>query len=211
MQEQALSVDSHPLQKALPRLPSGDDAYDVFGAENETAPGSTTPTPLTPVPLPVPPTSPQTPSESLPDASYFSTVPNASSDPQPLKRPIVPSKDDSVRLLTSLRHNFHNTERSLYSHLAKTPDTSLNDIRRAFLFAGKGTQKRLKAWQHKHLGSAKSKVVGDLDVSEPEWWGKGCHVVPNSNVIVREGDWGSIIAHTLRFVNHMGIVRIMWG
>jgi 1-phosphatidylinositol-3-phosphate 5-kinase len=126
-----------------------------------------------------------------------STTSNTNSEPRAPKHPII---DGSERLLVSLRQNFQQIERSLYSQLAKIPDTSLNDIRRAFLFAGKGTQKRLKAWQDKHLGSAKSKVVGDLVADEPEWWEKGCHVVPNSNIIVRESDWGSIIAHTLRFV-----------
>jgi 1-phosphatidylinositol-3-phosphate 5-kinase len=145
----------------------------------------------------------------LPDAPCFTTAPNASSDPQTPKPSIILSKDDSERLLGSLRQNFQNTERSLYSHLAKTPDTSLNDVRRAFLFAGKGTQKRLSAWQDKHLDRAKSKVVGDLVASEPEWWGKCYNVVPNSNIIVHENDWGSIIAHALRFVNHARIFCIL--
>lgn len=33
--------------------------------------------------------------------------------------------------------------------------------------------------------------------AEPEWWNSGCHAVPGGNVIVREDDWGSIIAFTL--------------
>lgn len=33
---------------------------------------------------------------------------------------------------------------------------------------------------------------------EPEWWNSVCHVVPASNMIVREDDWGSLIAFTLR-------------
>ncbi|KAG8696818.1 hypothetical protein FRC08_006919 [Ceratobasidium sp. 394] len=32
---------------------------------------------------------------------------------------------------------------------------------------------------------------------EPTWWGKDTHVVPGSDVVVREGDLGSIIAFTL--------------
>jgi 1-phosphatidylinositol-3-phosphate 5-kinase len=138
--------------------------------------------------------------------AYFRTVTNASSELQTPKPPMVPSKDDSERLLLSLRQIFQHIERSLYSHLAKSPDRSLNEIRRTFLSAGRGTQKRLRAWQDKHLGSAKSKVVGDFVASEPEWWRKGYHVVPNGNIIVRENDWGSIIAHTLRFVPE----NILW-
>jgi 1-phosphatidylinositol-3-phosphate 5-kinase len=110
----------------------------------------------------------------------------------------VPPKDDAEQLLAALRHNFQKIEQSLYTQLAKTPEGSLNDVRRSFLATAKGTQKRLKAWQKKHLGVSKSKVVGELVAEEPEWWGKGCHAVPGANIIVRENDWGSIIAHTLK-------------
>lgn len=36
---------------------------------------------------------------------------------------------------------------------------------------------------------------------EPEWWNSVCHVIPANNVIVREDDWGSLIAFTLRHVS----------
>ena len=98
----------------------------------------------------------------------------------------------------ALRHNFHQIEQSLYTLLAKTSDDSLNEARSTFLSTGRGTQKRLSAWQRKHLGP-KAKLVGDLVAEEPVWWGKDCHVVPRGNIIVRENDWGSIIAHTLRY------------
>ena len=191
LQEQALSIDSGALLKALPRLPSDDEAYEVFATiqENGTQRGLSAPIPFTSVPL------------SVSDGPDSNMVPN-SSDPQTSKPAIILSQNDSERLLVSLRQNFQRTERSLYSHLART-DTALNEIRRAFLFAGRGAQKRLQAWQDKHLDGAKSKVVGDLVAVEPEWWGKGCHVVPNGNIIVRENDWGSIIAHTLKFVPYI--------
>jgi 1-phosphatidylinositol-3-phosphate 5-kinase len=209
VQERALSTDPHALQKALPRLPSGDEVYELSDTEeNKASPGIATPTPSMPIPLPMPPASPKTPTESSPEA--LKMAPNVSSELQAHKLPIIPSKDDSERLLVSLRQNFLNIERSLYS-LGKSHDASLNEIRRAFLSAGKGTQKRLRAWQDKHLGSAKSKAVGDLIATEPEWWGKGYHVVPNGNIIVRENDWGSIIAHTLRFVNHPRIFYYIFG
>jgi 1-phosphatidylinositol-3-phosphate 5-kinase len=98
----------------------------------------------------------------------------------------------------ALRHNFHQIEQSLYTLLAKTSDGSLNEARSTFLSTGRGTQKRLSAWQRKHLGP-KAKLVGNLVAEEPVWWGKDCHVVPRGNIIVRENDWGSIIAHTLRY------------
>ena len=42
--------------------------------------------------------------------------------------------------------------------------------------------------------------MGELVAEEPVWWGKDNHVVPGGNIIVRESDWASIIAHTLRYV-----------
>ena len=32
----------------------------------------------------------------------------------------------------------------------------------------------------------------------PEWFKADCHALPGGDVIVRESDWGSVIAHTLR-------------
>ncbi|KAJ3508125.1 hypothetical protein NLJ89_g5924 [Agrocybe chaxingu] len=175
-----------PGQKSLPRLPSIDDAYDVFDSSPQHS-GTTTPTASTPFPLPLPPTTPNSPSFDTPKDGYT----------QASKAPTIPPKDNSEQLLATLRHNFQRIEQSLYAQLARTPESALNDVRRSFIATGRGTQKRLKAWQAKHLGAAKTKAVGDLVAQEPEWWGKGCHVVPTGNIIVREHDWGSIIAHTL--------------
>ncbi|CAA7264497.1 unnamed protein product [Cyclocybe aegerita] len=191
-----------PGQKSLPRLPSIDDAYDVFDSSPQHS-GATTPTASTPFPLPpLPPTAPNSPSfdtpkDGVPKDSYFTTLSNMSTDTQASKAPTIPPKDNSEQLLATLRHNFQRIEQSLYAQLARTPESALNDVRRSFIATGRGTQKRLKAWQAKHLGAAKAKTVGDLIAQEPEWWGKGCHVVPTGNIIVREYDWGSIIAHTL--------------
>ncbi|KAF9032399.1 hypothetical protein BJ165DRAFT_1410851 [Panaeolus papilionaceus] len=48
-------------------------------------------------------------------------------------------------------------------------------------------------------GTTKSEPMKDnASLSmEPEWWKPGCHVLPGGNIIVRENDWGSIIAYTL--------------
>lgn len=199
----ALSSDDAAIRKMLPRLPSVDDAYDVFNTFDLPS-GATTPRPTTssilpPLP-PLPPTTPGSPShDSQRQDSYFTTTDSSiSSDTQTSTTPTVPPKDNAEQLLAALRHNFQKIEQSLYTQLAKTPEGSLNDVRRTFLATAKGTQKRLKAWQKKHLGVSKSKVVGELVAQEPEWWGKGYHVVPGGNIIVRENDWGSIIAHTLK-------------
>ncbi|KAJ7826005.1 hypothetical protein B0H14DRAFT_1278453 [Mycena olivaceomarginata] len=71
------------------------------------------------------------------------------------------------------------------------------------MIAAKGGEKRLAAWQKKHLvlpGRSKGKkkqLEMAMAAPEPEWWGKGCHTAPGCNVIVREDDWGSIIAFTM--------------
>lgn len=113
--------------------------------------------------------------------------------------PVVPPKGDPSLLLASLRHNLQRSEQELYVQLSQTSTSSLNDVRRAFLATAKGTQKRILAWQKKHLAS-KASPVGELSAEEPEWWEKGCHAVPGANIIIRERDWGSIIAFTLRWV-----------
>ncbi|KAF9254634.1 hypothetical protein L218DRAFT_1082241 [Marasmius fiardii PR-910] len=134
---------------------------------------------------------------------------------------------DPILLLSNLRYTFHRTEQSLYTQLSKTQPESLNEVRRAFHSAAKGTERRLEAWQKKHMGLG-LKVVSvephrdadgqnetvkkerereksgkdrnkflSLCVTEPEWWDKSCNVVPGGNIIIREDDWGSIIAFTL--------------
>ncbi|KAF8797636.1 hypothetical protein BYT27DRAFT_7265512 [Phlegmacium glaucopus] len=245
--------DTVLIQKSLPRLPSTDDAYDVFH-HSSTPTESHTPTPSTPQGSS---TIPYTPSSEPANAnaegtnstietittSEFSTVSNATTNesspesntspvptastvsstststtipPMPSTistntstfQPPTPLKDNSEQLLTALRHNFHQIEQSLYTQLAKTPDDSLNEVRSTFLSTGRGTQKRLKAWQKKHLGP-KAKLLGELVAEEPMWWGKECHVVPGANIIVREDDWGSIIAHTLSTPDyHLELVNI---
>ncbi|KAK1223028.1 hypothetical protein PQX77_014105 [Marasmius sp. AFHP31] len=135
---------------------------------------------------------------------------------------------DPTLLLSNLRQTFHRTEQSLYTQLSQTPPSSLNLVRRSFLSAARGVERRLGAWQKKHVGVGlrvvslnnnnslekdkqkekekekekdreKEKESGKLSlyVTEPKWWHKSCHVVPGGNIIVREDDWGSIIAFTL--------------
>ncbi|KAL0570221.1 hypothetical protein V5O48_011743 [Marasmius crinis-equi] len=135
------------------------------------------------------------------------------------------SNSDPTHLLSNLRQTFHRTEQSLYTQLSKTASSSLNEVRRSFLSAAKGVERRLGAWQKKHMGlglkvvhlssatndketqkqriqTEREKAKKDtsslsLVVVEPEWWHKSCHVAPGGNVIVKEDDWGSIIAFTL--------------
>ena len=106
-------------------------------------------------------------------------------------------------LFKQLRASFGNTERTLRQQVQDTPVSSLNDVRRAFRSSAQGISKRLAAWQRKHVrAGAVASVEGLGDVGkgmmEPEWWNVTCHTVPGGRVVVREGEWGSVIAFTLR-------------
>lgn len=153
---------------------------------------------------------PNSPAPSTQEREYFpkmkgeptvsssrSSSSSASATPLPTPKATSTNNADPAELLSSLRQTFLRTEQSLYSQLAKTSVLSLNNVRRAFLSAALGADRRLQAWQKKHL-SAIDKKPEKLSVKEPEWWGKTCHVVPGGNIIVREDDWGSIIAFTMR-------------
>lgn len=189
-----------PSAKALPRLPSSDDAYEEFDYSPPL------PTPLSPsvsgLP-PLPPSVPNSPARITELKEYFPRVASSlsvSSQSESSSATATPGGyglREPTLLLSNLRQTFHRTEQSLYSQLSRTPVTSLNDVRRAFLSSARGAERRLQAWQKKHLvrtGKAPEKVTAE----EPEWWGKTCHVVPAGNVVVREDDWGSIIAFTMR-------------
>lgn len=206
--EEALTnnVNTPVKHKSLPRLPSSDDAYDVF--EDDSLAFSPR----------APSTSPVGQSQGEEDGYFTGHIPDtslgqtaslitaASSEaPEssestlstPTAGPSVPPKDDSQSKLSQLRHRLQQLEQSLYIQLASTPISSLNDVRRSFLASAKGTEKRLTAWQKKHLNSKVALTVQLEGKEEPEWWRKGCHAVPGANVIVREDDWGSIIAFTI--------------
>ncbi|KAL0948446.1 hypothetical protein HGRIS_011019 [Hohenbuehelia grisea] len=200
------------FRKALPRLPSVDDSYYEGEGEEEQTPLPKTP--LTPTPIIFIPTTPMTPtnvvqiSNDRAQREYFNprkapSVSSSFSESSSVTSSTASSSshatDPPIQLLARLRHTFQTTEQSLYTQLTKTPVTSLNDVRRAFLSSSKGASKRLLAWQRKHLPSDTAKAqIGDCIVAtEPEWWAKGCHAVPGGHAIVRENDWGSIIAYTL--------------
>ncbi|KIK63065.1 hypothetical protein GYMLUDRAFT_41376 [Collybiopsis luxurians FD-317 M1] len=246
------SEDQVSIKKALPRLPSTDDAYDSFDDEEPEA----HPTPKAKISgLPESSTpmvmaasrdyfqSKTVQNNSSPNSSHSSTPPAAENlTPTPSRAlhsaasaaslnseltvattlssagtsssaSSVHSTNDAppvdpMELLSNLRQTFHRTEQTLYTQLSKTPSSSLNDVRRAFLSAARGAERRLIAWQKKHIGGKKKKSKskdreGELNPSEklraaePEWWNKACHVVPGGNIIIREDDWGSIIAFTL--------------
>ena len=208
-----------PFSKSLLRLPSYED-LDTPTTETPKAkildlpvlPASRPATPLNvgldegaePVHSSEIPTSmaeaPPTPSDESEMTTKSSSENSSALSTSP---PPIPPKDnqigDSIQKLRSLRHSFQRTEQSLYASLSRNATSSLNDVRHAFLSAARGASRRLSAWQKKHLPqTVKGQlVVGDLSVKEPEWWNKNCHAIPGGNIIVREDDWGSIIAFTL--------------
>ncbi|KAG7092023.1 hypothetical protein E1B28_008405 [Marasmius oreades] len=207
-----------------PITPTGKPAYFSGSAENKSVETEDVVTPKgtpkqTRPALPSMPSKDSIASEASLSSSSITSVPSSSSSTEE-------SIKDPTLLLSNLRQTFHRTEQSLYTQLSKTPTGSLNEVRRAFLSAAKGVERRLGAWQKKHTGlglkvvnvkagkdkggqnetakrdremvkSRKDQNKLSLCVREPEWWDKSCHVVPGGNIIVREDDWGSIIAFTL--------------
>ena len=110
------------------------------------------------------------------------------------------SNRQSRQLLRQLRESFQKTKDSLRREALETTASPLNDVRRKFRSTARGTFKRLTAWQKKHASGIPNDVhiAGDAASTEPEWWNGTCHVVPGGGVVVREGEWGSVIAFTLR-------------
>lgn len=186
--------------KSLPRLPSADDAYSFDDDD-----GMVTPKGVPSKLPPLPPNTPRTPQPVSSKQSYpfpsgtDGLPPRSSAASSPNGLPPTPDEHDSLALLTNLRHAFQRTEQSLYSELSHTPVSTLNDVRRSFHSAARGATKRLSAWEVKHTPK-QATAPAVMAQCEPEWWRSGCHAVPGGNVIVREDDWGSIIAFTLRLV-----------
>lgn len=212
-------IADHPstFHKSLPRLPSSDDTFEGDDEEASTPtmhPKPPPSTPLTPTPRMNPAASTSYP--FLPAQRSSST---ACSEPSSASTSVLTTKTDatitttaadeegdSLHLLAGLRHKFQRTEQDLYVELAQCPEKNLNDVRRSFVTAARGATRRLVAWEKKHspqhpLPSIPVAGEGRTPIApEPEWWKSGCHAVPGGNIIVREDDWGSIIAFTLRSV-----------
>lgn len=202
-------IQDHPEKshlKSLPRLPSADDAYDSYDEDGLATPkGQPSNLP------PLPPNTPLTPKAPV-SARHVFPFPRRTSAQEATQDSTQDSvgttlKSDSssslerssLQLLASMRHTFQRTEQNLYAQLSRTSSVNLNDIRRSFESAGRGATMRLSAWEAKHASG--SIITPETTVSrEPEWWKPGCHAVPGSSIIVRESDWGSIIAFTLRSV-----------
>ena len=189
-QETSFTNDDFSFGKALPRLPSTCDDLD----DEET----TEPTQIQPSSTSVSPSH-----NGLPDQKAKEILTKAGTREESVQR----KETDPARLLSNLRHTFQGTERILYAQLARTQVSSLNDVRWSFRSTARVAAKRLSAWENKHLPSkAKSQINSEkVSITQPDWWERGCHAVPGGNVIVREGDWGSIIAYTLRYFAYSSV------
>lgn len=204
LQEEKFANDwNKSYHKALPRLPSTDEPYESFEEEDHhphegTESGENAPTPK-PRPIELPPDG--TALQDLKRDTSRQAVTNNADEAEPPREPnlnsneISPVDTDSLQLLSSLRHTFQRTEQELYVELTRTSVASLNDVRRSFLSSARGATRRLCAWEVKHLKRSPEETTPTR--SEPEWFRAGYHAVPGANVIIRENDWGSIIAFTL--------------
>ncbi|TBU43722.1 hypothetical protein BD309DRAFT_959936 [Dichomitus squalens] len=215
-------IADHPsaFHKSLPRLPSTDDDYDAQSEDDALSTPKAHPkpppsSPLTPkvysgvggatnsypfLSTPYNSPSPASQPGSVSTSALSSPTPTDSVMTSNTSSTITSGDVDSLQLLAGLRYKFQQTEQELYTELAHTSEKNLNDVRRSFVTAARGATKRLAAWEKKHSSEAHghpSTLSEPPVVPEPEWWKNGCHAVPGGNVIVREDDWGSIIAFTL--------------
>ncbi|TFY60913.1 hypothetical protein EVJ58_g4840 [Rhodofomes roseus] len=121
--------------KALPRLPSDDDAYDVTDEAGQATPKaslsrlpSSASTPTVAVAREDSSTSTdstmstKTITPAQPSAASSDSVITTSSKSQSVR-----SEGDEMQLLTGLRHSFQRQEQNLYAELSRTPTTSLNN------------------------------------------------------------------------------------
>jgi 1-phosphatidylinositol-3-phosphate 5-kinase len=140
------------------------------------------------------------PSEGRGTLSDMSHGGGTTSFPTPLT-----SSSSSLSSLSNLRGLIASAEHTLYTQLAETSLDSLSDVRRAFMSSASDTFQRLCQFTPPGSDRSLQMVVATL----PDWWSKDAHCLPNSGVIVRESEWGSIISFTLRSIfRHCAIVLV---
>jgi 1-phosphatidylinositol-3-phosphate 5-kinase len=180
-------------KKALPRLPSIDDAYEILGER------STPKALIAGLPDTSEPDDCSTPLATPREPALDKRLPTDKTLPRDKALPA-----NAPRLLLKLRYTFQQQEQDLYAELARTPATALNDVRRSFRSSAKGAARRLHAWQDKHITSPLGEKVAirKLQAPDPAWWAPQCHAVPGGSVLVHEEDWGSIIAFMLSSMDY---------
>ncbi|KAA1470932.1 hypothetical protein DENSPDRAFT_798498 [Dentipellis sp. KUC8613] len=199
LEMQFIDDETSSYHKSLPRLPSADDAYERHSDPNTPKAGHAS----------LPSSLPATPFHES-DASFTSVSTIRPPSPQRTESSssvllhLSNSSSETISLLSNMRYTFQRTEQMLYEQLSQTPISTLNDVRRSFHDFAKGATKRLSAWELKHVPkSARPQLAADREaIREPGWWHSRCHAVPGGNVIIREEDWGSIIAFTLSSLDY---------
>ncbi|THH14287.1 hypothetical protein EW146_g6020, partial [Bondarzewia mesenterica] len=190
--------DASSYHKSLPRLPSADEAYESSSLAATPKVGAIS---LASEPSTISTSTHDTEASSASTVTLRLPQPERGNSRESYSDASILTADgtDPIQLLTNMRHTFQRTEQMLYAQLSQTPVSTLNDTRRSFYSAAQGASKRLSAWEKKHLSkAARAQFAADRQAfAEPEWWNSGCHAVPGSDIIVREEDWGSIIAFTL--------------
>lgn len=136
---------------------------------------------------------PKPPKKDLPDDSTSAIQKIQTPSVSSISTSSTASSASSLALLTNLRQAFTATEQSLYSALNTTPVNRINDVRRMFLSTSKAAENRLAAWEKKHANG----LVAKQGYKEPDWWSNGSYALPGGSIIVKEGEWASIIAFTL--------------
>lgn len=202
--------------KSLPRLPSEDTSDDIDDSSSSVPTTPTTPRPRA---------SSMLRSDSILSAfaSQIShgyrghkeeSTPTAESSGMHYRESLIAissaadSDTDPAEKVSALRMGFQQVEQGLYAQLAKARLEELNIVRRAFLLAGETVRNALIAAHPRSKDTLKSRgevpelpFESQLQERQPDWWAKRCHVVPKGNIIIREDDWGSIIAFTMRYVD----------
>lgn len=127
-------------------------------------------------------------------SSRRGTESSSESSPSSLSAAEQSMAQTTVSSLASLKDLIANAETALYKQLGRSSLDELGGIRRAFITSASDTYQRLQSGLPPGLEGALPDILPTL----PEWWKPRTHCLPNSSVIVRESEWGSIIAFTLR-------------
>ncbi|CAE6510846.1 unnamed protein product [Rhizoctonia solani] len=202
---------SQPALAKVSRTPALTRSASMQGSSLRRGPSPRRLSPLSsPTPPPPPPPPPAVAYQRQRQQSQSTTsiaTPGPSVAPPPTSMPIAapiftPSSIDRA-LLKSLRAQLISHERELYDALVHVGPGTFNDVRRQFIMQGRAAVNRIKAWEKKHAPEVQgSGAIREIKCEEPLWWGKDTHVVQGSDVIIREGDLGSIIAFTLSSVDY---------
>jgi 1-phosphatidylinositol-3-phosphate 5-kinase len=102
--------------------------------------------------------------------------------------------------LEKLQSQSQRKQRELLQMLRSTPLTRLNDVRRKFKTEAGQSRRMVEAWLDKYfkpLNLASGQHLMHIHLQLPDWWDSNCHAVPGSRYLVKDGDWGTMIASTL--------------